>query len=132
MYEGDPSIFSYGSGALTFWFFSPCLAQYVVRSVGICCRTSPGTYSSSLIRAIALSGHFETGENGRSSGLVASTIMPEVLISSTNDGSRKLPRNNGCKIDTCRCGCTRVATAQRISVGLNTSMSSSKTNTFLV
>src|SRR5918992_5164202 len=107
-------------------------AQYVVRSIGICCKTSPGTYSSSLMRAMASSGHFDTGENGRSSGLVASTIMPDVLISSHNEGSKKSPRNNGCRILTCLCGCTRVAIAQRISVGLNTSISSSNTNTFLV
>ena len=31
-------------------------------------------------------------------GLVASTIMPEVLISSRSDGSRKLPRNSGFKM----------------------------------
>ena len=72
----------------------------MVRSMGICCNTSPGTNSSSLIRAMASSGHFDTGEKGRSSGRVASMIIPEVLISSTSDGSNKLPRNSGCKIDT--------------------------------
>src|ERR1044072_3286889 len=80
--------------------FVNCYAQYVVRSIGMCCSTSPGTNSSNLMRSIASSGHLETGENGRSNGLVASTLMPEVLISSTSDGSRKLPRKSGCRMET--------------------------------
>ena len=68
-------------------------AQYVVRSIGICCKHFTGNVVFQLDPRHRFVGTFRHRRERPVRRLVASTIMPEVLISSSSDGSKKLPRN---------------------------------------